>query len=197
MTVKQSFLKALYHLFLLINKFLPNNTSVSLINDKHLKPLSTIYDIQICNNKGESIYLSDYKGKKILLVNTASNCGFTAQYEELQTLYKKYDGKLVIIGFPSNDFRHQEPNGDSEIEKFCKINFGVSFPIMKKSGVVKGEKQNEMYKWLSDSSKNGWCNQQPTWNFCKYLVDENGILTHFFKQTISPLDKKVIEAIVE
>ena len=135
------------------------------------------------------------KGKKVLLVNTASNCGYTSQYSELQELYEKYKGKLEIIGFPANDFKEQEKGSDEEIAQFCKVNFGVSFPLMKKSVVIKSTDQNPVFKWLSDSTQNGWNQKEPSWNFSKYLVDEKGVLTNYFDPSVSPLSEEVIKSI--
>ena len=130
-----------------------------------------------------------------MLVNTASNCGYTDQYEALQKLYEEHKGNLVIIGFPANDFKEQEKGSDEEIAQFCRMNFGVSFPLMKKSVVIKKTEQNEIFKWLSDSVMNGWNNKPPSWNFCKYIVNEEGVLTNYFGASISPLSKDVLSAI--
>lgn len=134
------------------------------------------------------------KGKKVLLVNTASDCGYTNQYEDLQKLYEQSNGKLMIIAFPANDFKEQEKGDDSQIAAFCKINFGVTFPVAKKSS-VKGHNKNNVFDWLSDKNKNGWNNKQPSWNFSKYLVDERGVLTHYFDPAISPDSKEIMEAL--
>jgi glutathione peroxidase len=129
-----------------------------------------------------------------MLVNTASNCGYTGQYSDLEALHKKYTN-LVVLGFPANDFKEQEKENDAAIAEFCKVNFGVSFQLMQKSSVIKGPGQNEIFNWLSHREKNGWCNQQPVWNFSKYLVSEDGVLTHFFATTVSPLSDDVQNAI--
>ena len=139
--------------------------------------------------------LHQYKGKKILLVNTASDCGFTAQYDELEKLYQQYKDRLVIIAFPANDFKEQEKKDDPSIATFCKLNYGISFPLMQKSHVIKGAEQNAVFQWLSDAKLNGWCDQQPVWNFSKYLINEEGELTHFFAMTVSPLGKEVVGAL--
>ena len=131
----------------------------------------------------------------MLLVNTASDCGYTGQYDELQKLYEEYQNKLIVIGFPANDFKEQEKGSDEEIAQFCKINYGVTFPLIKKSSVIKGNSQNEVYQWLSNKNLNGWNDQQPTWNFSKYLINEEGALTNYFAPFISPLSKDVIAAI--
>ena len=130
-----------------------------------------------------------------MLVNTASACGYTNQYEDLQKLSEKYKDQLVVIGFPANDFKEQEKGSDEEIAEFCKVNFGVTFPLMKKSVVKKTEDQNEVYQWLTDPAKNGWNEQEPSWNFSKYLVNEKGALTNYFDPSIEPLSKEVEEAI--
>jgi len=130
-----------------------------------------------------------------LLVNTASDCGYTDQYAGLQKLSEKFEDKLVVIGFPANDFKQQEKGTDKEILEFCKANYGVSFPLMQKSSVLHSATQNPVYKWLTDSSLNGWNNKPPSWNFTKYVVDENGVLTNYFGPSISPLSKAVIKSI--
>src|SRR5258705_9064820 len=130
-----------------------------------------------------------------MLVNTASDCGYTGQYDALQKLYEQNEGRLVIIGFPANDFKQEEKGTDEEIAQFCKLNFGVSFPLMKKSVVVKTAEQNEVFKWLTDSAKNGWNNKPPSWNFTKYIVNEEGVLTNYFGSSVSPAGKDVKNAI--
>ncbi|MEO5683396.1 MAG: hypothetical protein ABIQ88_12185 [Chitinophagaceae bacterium] len=111
------------------------------------------------------------KGKKVLLVNSASGCGFTEQYDQMQQLFKQYNNELVVIAFPSNDFG-EEKNNDEEIALFCKENFRVSFLLMKKGVVIKTSSQNKVFQWLTDPAKNGWNSHAPLWNFCKYLVNE-------------------------
>ena len=155
----------------------------------------SFYELKSILNNGKEFDFNQLKGKKVMLVNTASNCGFTGQYEGLEKLHQQHKDKLVLIGFPANDFKEQEKGSDEEIATFCKINFGVTFLLMKKSSVVKGPQQNEVYAWLSNPDKNGWNNQQPTWNFCKYIVDENGELTNFFEASIEPSGKEISAAI--
>jgi glutathione peroxidase len=101
----------------------------------------------------------------------------------------------MVLGFPANDFKEQEKGSDEEIARFCKVNFGVSFPLMKKSSVIRSSQQNPVFQWLTDSSKNGWSNKQPSWNFSKYLVNEEGVLTNYFGPTISPMSRDVLNAI--
>ena len=107
-----------------------------------------------------------------MLVNTASNCGYTDQYDDLQKLHEQFQNKFVILGFPANDFKEQEKGNDEDIAQFCKINFGVTFPLMQKTSVIKSADQNAVFKWLTDSTNNGWNNKQPSWNFSKYLINE-------------------------
>jgi glutathione peroxidase len=165
------------------------------VNAMAHKPSRSLYDYGITLNDGSKISMNDFKGKKILVVNTASDCGYTAQYESLQRLYESNEGKVVVIAFPANDFKQQESADNAVIAAFCKKNYGVSFPLAKKTSVIKGVNQEPLFQWLTDSTLNGWCNQAPEWNFSKYLVDENGLLTHYFPAGISPLDKQVIQAI--
>jgi len=131
----------------------------------------------------------------VLIVNTASNCGYTNQYQELQKLYDQYKEKLIVLAFPSNDFKEQEKGNDEEIAAFCQVNFGVSFPLAKKTVVVKAPDQNKVYEWLTRKELNGWNDQQPTWNFSKYLIDEKGQLSHYFDPAVSPLSEDVVQAI--
>ena len=129
-----------------------------------------------------------------MIVNTASNCGYTNQYAELQKLYEHSREDLTIIAFPANDFKEQEKGSNEEIAQFCKINYGVSFPLAKKSSVVKGANQNKVFEWLTHKELNGWNDKQPSWNFSKYLIDEEGNLTHYFDPAVSPLSEQVVRA---
>ena len=193
MTIRQQLLKLAYPLIMLKGKLFPSAKDIQ-VNSSNTDPVTAVYDIQAIANSGTVIPLSNYKGKKLMIVNTASDCGYTRQYEELEQLYKQYKGRLEIIAFPANDFKEQEKAGDADIAQFCKVNYGVSFTIMKKTTVV-GEHPHDVFEWLSHSNKNGWCNQPPLWNFCKYLINEEGRLTHFFSQNISPVSKEVIAAV--
>lgn len=194
MTYRQKLLKAFYPVLMFFSKTTGKNGK-TMNNTNGITPPASIYDLSVTLNNGSQLPLSSLKGKKILLVNTASDCGYTPQYEDLQKLYTDYQDKLVIIGFPANDFKEQEKGTDEEIEKFCKLNFGVSFPLAKKSSVIKGANQNPVFNWLSDPAKNGWNDQPPTWNFSKYLVDEKGILIKYFDPGISPSNPDVKKAI--
>lgn len=157
-------------------------------------PSASIYDFKIEAIDGTTIDFSQYKGKKLLIVNTASKCGYTPQYEDLQKLHELYGDKLTILGFPSNNFMGQEPGTNVEIAKFCKVNYGVTFQLFSKIE-VKGKDQHPLYAWLSDKDKNGWNDKAPTWNFCKYLINEEGKLVNFYKSGVKPMDQKIIEFI--
>lgn len=190
MTWRQSILKALYPLIMLKGKVFGN--SQVLYNSSGIQAPASFYTLETVANDGSLIAFHSFIGKKVLLVNTASDCGYTAQYEELEQLHKQYGDKLVVLGFPANDFKQQEKSDDAAIAAFCKTNYGISFPLMKKSTVIKSSGQNDVFNWLSHSARNGWCNQAPVWNFCKYIIDENGKLLAFFPNTVSPLSKEVL-----
>ncbi len=194
MTYRQSFLKAIYPLIMLPGKLFGSAKAIQK-NTSNKLPALSIYDLELELNNGTKIRMDQFKGKKILLVNTASDCGYTGQYEALEQLHKQYGKKLVVIGFPANDFKDQEKKDDAAIAEFCKINYGVTFLLAKKSSVIKGPEQNPLFAWLSHAEQNGWCKQQPVWNFSKYLVNETGVLTHFFAQTVSPLDTALTDQI--
>jgi glutathione peroxidase len=185
-------------IYRLLMKFSKKKTGVSmLINTAQLKPAIPFYTLHAVKNNGQDFSFETLKGKKVLLVNTASACGYTPQYEELEKLYEGHKEHLAIIAFPANDFGAQEQGSDEQIAQFCKINFGVTFPLMKKSGVIKNGEQNPVFEWLTNKAKNGWNEQQPTWNFCKYLIDEQGTLQAFFGQGVSPLSEQVLAAIAK
>jgi glutathione peroxidase len=194
MTYRQKVLKAVYPAFMWITKLAGANSKKE-VNTAEKRPPASFFDLWALKNNGEELKFSALKGKKILLVNTASDCGYTAQYKDLQNLYDQFKDRLMILAFPANDFKAQEKGTDEEIAAFCKVNYGLTFPMMKKSVVIKSIQQNPVYQWLTDSSKNGWCNQQPSWNFSKYLVDEKGVLTHYFDPSISPSSKEITDKI--
>ncbi len=193
MTTRQKVLKAIYPAFMwLTNK---SATKSVLAADKGNNPIVSFYTLKATAIDGSEFDFLSVKGKKVLLVNTASDCGYTGQYDDLEKLYGKYKDKLVILGFPANDFKEQEKGTNEAIASFCKLNYSITFPLMKKSIVIKDEKQHEVYKWLTNASLNGWNNQQPVWNFSKYLVSEEGKLLNYFAPAISPLDMEVTNAI--
>lgn len=187
MTWKQSLLKTAYPIIMFVGKLTGQSKNI-LLNKDQAKPAESFYDLKAIKNNGDTLYFNELKGKKVLLVNTASDCGYTGQYEELEKLHQQFGKDLVIIGFPANDFKDQEKKSDEDIAAFCKINYGVSFQLMKKGQVIKGANQQTVYQWLTNPAKNGWCNKQPDWNFSKYLINENGVLDSYYSQWVSPKD---------
>lgn len=155
---------------------------------------TSIYDLSFDDISGNKVNLSDFKGKKIMFVNTASECGFTGQYAELQELHEKYGDKLVLIGFPCDQFGGQEPGSESEIQSFCKKNYGVTFLMASKID-VKGANQHPVYRWLTSKDQNGVDNSTVMWNFEKFIVDENGNLVDHFKSPVTPMSDKIISII--
>jgi len=192
MTYRQKVLKAVYPAWMWFTKLTGKN-SRELSGAK--EPPVSFYNNKAIAINGDTLDFSTLKGKKILVVNTASDCGYTNQYDDLQKLAATYKDKLIVLGFPANDFKEQEKGTNDEIAKFCKANFGVTFPLMQKSVVIKSPQQNPVFQWLTDSAKNGWNGKAPTWNFSKYLVNEKGILTNYFDPSISPLSEAVKKAI--
>lgn len=193
-TFRQRLLKLIYPVVSLAGKFVSADKR-SQANVDNRKPVTSIYELEIQLNNGTEVPVGIFKGKKILVVNTASDCGYTAQYDGLQKLSEAYRERLTVIGFPSNDFKDQEKGSDESIAQFCRINYGVDFPLAKKSKVTRGGNQHPIFAWLSDPNMNGWCNRQPRWNFSKYLLNEEGMLTHYFDTIVEPLDPMVIRAI--
>jgi glutathione peroxidase len=194
MTFRQKLLKAFYPALMWISRGSSKNAVLSNSGSKATVPF---YSLNAVLNNGDTLKFESLKGKKILLVNTASDCGYTNQYDDLQKLSEQYKDKLQVIGFPANDFKEQEKGNDTEIAEFCKINFGVTFPLASKSTVIKSAEQNPVFTWLSDAAKNGWNNTAPSWNFSKYLVNEEGVLINYFEPAVSPLSQEVIKAIAE
>lgn len=151
---------------------------------------SSLYDIRINTLQGEPLNLEVFRGKKLLIVNVASKCGFTKQYKDLQQLYDNYKDNLVVIGVPCNQFGKQEPGTASEINQFCEINYGVTFPITEKIS-VKGKKQHMLYQWLTDKKINKRKNSSVKWNFQKYLIDEQGQLIDYYFSITNPMSNKI------
>jgi glutathione peroxidase len=193
MTLRQNILKLIYPLLMKLGG--RNGRAQYAENDSNTPPPYSFYGLQVQLNNGGNFHFDFLKGKKVLLVNTASDCGYTSQYAELQKLYDQHKDNLTIIGFPANDFKEQEKGSDEEIAQFCQKNFDLTFPLARKSTVVKSVHQHPVYQWLTHKIQNGWNEQAPVWNFSKYLVNENGILTHYFGPSVSPLSKEVISAI--
>lgn len=150
----------------------------------------SIYDFKVEGLEGGTIDFSSFKGKKILVVNTASKCGFTPQYKELEALYQQYKDKLVIVGFPANNFGAQEPGTNTEIAAFCEKNYGVTFPMAAKVS-VKGEDMAPIYHWLTEKAQNGVLDAEIKWNFNKFLIDENGNMLAYFPSKVTPLSEEI------
>jgi glutathione peroxidase len=156
------------------------------------KAMKSIYDFKVKDLTGNDFDFASLKGKKIMIVNTASKCGLTPQYEELQLLYEQYQDQLVIVGFPANNFGAQEPGTNEEIATFCKKNYGVAFPMMSKIS-VKGEDMAPIYKYLTQKSENGLEDSEVTWNFQKYLIDQDGKLVKVIKPDVVPTDNEIMD----
>lgn len=192
MTWRQSLLKKAYPIIMFLGKLTGQSSKTMLNNDKSIRPIENFYELSAIKNNGDTLPFSELRGKKVLLVNTASDCGYTGQYEELEALHKKYGDRLVILGFPANDFKEQEKKSDEDIATFCKVNYGVTFQLMKKGQVIKGANQQPVYQWLTNPTKNGWCEKEPDWNFSKYLIDETGMLMAYYSQWVSPKNMSLV-----
>lgn len=161
-----------------------------LILSAFITAAMTIYDFKVTALDGGQIDFSAFKGKKIMVVNTASECGFTPQYAQLQELHKKYGDKLVIVGFPANNFGGQEPGSNSEIASFCQKNYGVTFPLSEKVS-VKGDDIHPLFKYLTSEAEKMGIKDPVKWNFTKFLVDEKGKLVAVFESKVSPMSEDV------
>ncbi len=170
----------------------PSVVAVSLKENETIA--SKFYDFKMKSLDGEEVSLAQFKGKKIIILNTASACGYTPQYEDWEKFYKLNKDKVVVLGFPCNQFMGQESGSNAEIKSFCQKNYGVTFPMFEKID-VKGDKKAPLYAWLTDKSQNGWNEQVPSWNFCKYLINEKGELTNFFASKIKPDNAEFIAAL--
>lgn len=149
----------------------------------------SIYNLSFKTLSGKEVKLDDFKGQNLLIVNTASKCGFTYQYEELQKLHEQYGNKVKVLGFPANNFLWQEPAGNTDIAEFCQVNYGVTFPMAEKTS-VKGSNKHPIFKWLE--AKTG---RTPSWNFCKFLITQNGEKVKYFPSKVSPLDPSITKAL--
>lgn len=158
-----------------------------------LLPAQGFYDFKVKNLDGVPIRLSDFKGKKVLIVNTASQCGYTGQYADLENLYSKYKNRLVILAFPANNFGGQEPGSNKEIKAFCSKNYGVTFPVAEKIS-VKGDDMHPLFKWLTEQPNPDFTGEIK-WNFEKFLLDENGRLIHRYRSKTKPMDAAITGAI--
>lgn len=154
------------------------------------KPVSgSVYDFTLNGLNGRAVPFDQFRGKNLLIVNTASRCGYTPQYADLEKLHEQYGDKVVVLGFPANNFMWQEPGANADIAEFCEINYGVKFQMFEKIS-VKGKDQHPLYQWLW--AKSG---HQPSWNFCKYLIDRSGEVADFYPSKVNPLDPKIIRKI--
>jgi glutathione peroxidase len=178
-------------LFFLFSLAMAGNLAFAQPTENTTK-MKTLYDFKTKTIDGKDFDLASLKGKKVLVVNTASKCGLTPQYKELEEIYKTYGGpKFVIIGFPANNFASQEPGTNQEIEKFCTLNYGVSFQMMSKIS-VKGDDMDPIYQWLTKKDLNGKMDSEVKWNFQKYMIDEQGQLVDMVESKTSPKTDKII-----
>jgi len=175
-----------------IQKEKPDNSQITSLDQLLME--KSIYDFKMKDINGELVDFSKFKGQKLLLVNVASKCGYTPQYADLQKLHEAHGDKVTIIGFPANNFGGQEPGTNEEIKQFCSENYGVTFKMMDKVS-VKGSDKDPLYRWLSDKNMNGWNDKEPSWNFCKYFINENGELVKFFPSSVKPMDEEIIKLI--
>ena len=166
-----------------------SKNTIKAVSKEKLK--KSFYDLSINDINGNPIDLKSLKGKKIMIVNVASKCGYTDQYSDLQELYQNHIERLEIIGVPCNDFGSQEPGTATEIKKFCTVNYGITFTMTEKQK-IKSKSVSELYEWLSNPKLNGWNSSLPSWNFCKYIIDEEGELTHFFRSGINPNANEIL-----
>jgi len=165
---------------------------ITMISMNGFSQKTSIYDFKVKTLDGKDFDFSTLKGKKVMIVNTASKCGFTPQYKDLEELFVQYGGNdFVIIGFPANNFMNQEPGTATEIQKFCTENYGVTFPMMEKIS-VKGKDMHPLYKWLTSKDQNGVMDSEVKWNFQKYLIDENGKLQDVIYSREKPNSEKVM-----
>lgn len=157
--------------------------------------MTSIHKFKVEGIDGKEINFADFQGKKILIVNVASECGYTKQYQQLQELYKEFNDKLVIIGFPCNDFGQQEPGSNESIISFCSINYGVTFPMSTKISVT-APKKHPIYRWLTEQALNGKMDTEVQWNFHKFLLDENGFLINSFPSSVEPNQEEILNLIM-
>jgi glutathione peroxidase len=166
------------------------NTTSTEMNIEQTDTTKNIHGFKVEALDGSTIDFASFKGKKILIVNTASECGYTPQYKDLEKLYETYKDKLVVIGFPANNFGGQEPGTNTEIKSFCTKNYGVSFPMAAKVS-VKGADMAPIYQWLTQKEKNGVLNAEIKWNFNKFLLDENGRMMYKFESSVTPMSEEI------
>lgn len=169
-----------------------NNQKQADINHENTNPMGSIHQFTVKDIDGNDFDLSQLKGKKVLIVNTASKCGYTPQYEQLEEIYQQYkNDNFMVLGFPANNFMSQEPGSNEDIKEFCTLNYGVTFPMMSKVS-VKGNDMHPLYQYLTKESENGVADSEVKWNFQKYLINENGTLEHVFYSKTLPNDAEII-----
>lgn len=161
---------------------------------KSTETKGSLYDFKPLSIEGKEIDLKQYKGKKVVIINVASKCGYTPQYADWQKFHEDHGNDVAILGFPANNFMSQEPGNSEEIATFCERNYGVTFQLFRKLDVI-GANQHPLFQWLSSKELNGWNDKAPTWNFCKYIVNEEGAVTHFFASGIKPDSPEFTKAI--
>ena len=190
-------ISAFFSIIMIFNSFYSfifNSVSEIKPDNKIELNSDSFYNLSAVSIDGKNIDFKTFKGKKVLIVNVASECGYTDQYDDLQYLHRKYSNRLAILGFPSNNFGKQEPGSNLKILDFCKSNFGVEFQMFEKIEVI-GEKSHPVYKWLSSSTLNGWNDKSPKWNFYKYLIDKQGNLSKVLASSINPRDSIITDFI--
>jgi glutathione peroxidase len=184
MSLRQSILRKAYPLLMKLSASSSKSKVLFPPEGSALQPISSDLSLQL--NDGSCWNLAQSQGKFTLLVNTASDCGFTPQYTQLQQLADDFRDTLLIIGVPANDFKNQESGSDADIAQFCTRNYGVTFPIARKTSVVKGLEQHPVYGWLTHAKSNGWNDRSPDWNFSKYLLSPDGKLLAYFGPGVEP-----------
>lgn len=183
---------AFFNKNLLKNIFGKKQTILSSSDPVNLK--GSFYDFTVNDLSGKPVTLKEYQDKTVVLINVASKCGFTPQYADWQKFHEKYGDKIAVLGFPANNFMSQEPGSSEEIAEFCQKNYGVTFRMFEKIEVA-GKEKAPLYNWLSNKNLNGWNDQEPSWNFCKYLINKDGKLTHFFESKITPENPEFLKAV--
>ena len=191
-----SFIKITLLMFTsLLTGIFANKKETAMRPNEEITAQKSLYDFKMKALIGdETIDLAKYRGKKVVLLNVASKCGFTPQYADWQKFHEQYGNDIVVLGFPANNFGAQEPGSEEEIATFCQKNYGVTFQLFDKIDVT-GKDQHPLYQWLSTKTLNGWNDKAPTWNFCKYVVNEKGELTNFFASAVKPTDAEFKQAL--
>jgi glutathione peroxidase len=172
-----------------------NQSEMRARPDGTAQATASFYDFEMTPLEGgQAVDFQQFKGKKVVVLNVASKCGYTPQYADWEAFYKAHGDQVVVLGFPANNFMRQEPGTNEEIAEFCQKNYGVTFPMFEKIS-VKGDDQHPLYQWLSQKDKNGWNDQAPSWNFCKYVINEKGELANFFASGVKPDDPEFKKAV--